>query len=142
PSGDAPRRAIFVHPSDELYGADRMLLQVLDGVQGIRNLDIEVWLPTDIAHGPHPLCVELERRGVRWQHRDIPVLRRAYQHPRHWLSLARSMRKTLCALRDSEADLLFCGTSACLLAAPLGRRAGIPARIVHIQEHWSGRDAT
>ena len=39
---------VFIHPSDELYGADRMLLQLLASVG--EGHSVEVWLPTDLPH--------------------------------------------------------------------------------------------
>ena len=131
----------MVHPSDELYGADRMLLQVLDAMRDHLDADVEVWLPTDVVHGPHPLCEVLTDRGIAWHHRDVPILRRAYATPKGLLALARSARAASKQLRAARPDVVLCGTSAALIVAPLARRAGIPTRAVHIQEVWAGPEA-
>ncbi len=132
---------MVVHPSDELYGADRMLLQVLAAVRDHLRAEVEVWLPTDVEHGPHPLCQVLTERGITWSHRDVPILRRAYAGPAGLVHLARAGRAASTALRDARPDLLLCGTSASLILAPLARRAGVDARVVHIQERWGGAEA-
>ena len=131
-------RILVVHPSDEMYGADRMLLQVVAGMTMIDNVDLEVWLPSDVPHGDHTLCSELTRRGVAWRHADLPVLRRAYLNPSGILAMVRSARSLRRELRHHPPDLLYCGTSASLLAAPIARSAGIRRCMVHVQERWSG----
>ena len=76
---------VLVHPSDELYGADRMLLEMVEAARSDPRVPgLEVWLPDDLAH-PAPelsLCRVLEQRGVAVRHLDLPVLRRAYRTPR------------------------------------------------------------
>ncbi|RYZ25222.1 MAG: hypothetical protein EOP01_10615, partial [Propionibacteriaceae bacterium] len=54
---------VFVHSSDELYGADRMLLEMVEAARADPRVPgLEVWLPTDLEH-PAPelsLCRVLE----------------------------------------------------------------------------------
>jgi glycosyltransferase involved in cell wall biosynthesis len=139
--GSQRPKVVVVHPSDELYGADRMLLQVLAAIRDELDADVEVWLPADVEHGPHPLCEVLTERGIPWSHRDVPILRRAYARPAGMVALGRSCRAASAALREARPDLLLCGTSASLILAPLARRAGVPARVVHIQERWDGAES-
>ncbi len=129
---------VVVHPSDELYGADRMLLHVLEAIRALGGVSVEVWLPDDVPHGAHPLCVELSRRGIHWRHANLPVLRRAYLRPGGLVRMWRAARSLRRDLRAGDVDLLYCGTSACLLASPIARSVGVPHRIVHVQERWSG----
>ncbi|CAB4543973.1 MAG: glycosyltransferase [Actinobacteria bacterium] len=139
PAGGA-QRVVVVHSSDEMYGADRILLQVVAALAD-GGVDVMVWLPDDIVHGPTPLCHELARQGVAFEHRSLPIIRRANLTPRGVLVLARRSWGLRHALRSSRADLVYCMTSACLLAAPVARSSGIRAVALHVQEMWSGSDA-
>ena len=134
----AKRRLIFVHSSDELYGADRMLLEMVAAAENVA--DVEVWLPNDLAHPAAPLCAELIARDVPVRHLNLPILRRAYQNPRGLARLIRAAAALVRELRSARADVLYCTTSAVLLAAPLGRLARVPTVLGHIQEIWSGND--
>src|SRR4051812_43386094 len=120
---------VFVHPSDELYGADRMLLAMVEAARDDPRVpDLEVWLPTDLAH-PAPqlsLCRLLEERDVVVRHLDLPVLRRAYRTPAGLARLARRGAGLLGRLRRSGASTVYCTSSATLLAAPVARLAGVP----------------
>lgn len=135
-------RIVVVHSSDELYGADRMLLHVVDAiVEGI-DADVEVWLPDDVDHGPFPLCVELERRSIPWEHRSLPIMRRAYMSPLGLVRLGRVAWSHWRALRGDRPDMVYLASSACLVSAPLARLAGVRKRMLHLQEGWYGRTAT
>ena len=132
------RRLIFLHSSDELYGADRMLLEMV--AAAVQVADVQVWLPNDLTHPAAPLCEVLIARGVVVRHLDLPVLRRAYQNPRGLLRLAMRSTDLIRQLRAARADAVYCTTSAVLLAAPLARLARVPTVIGSIQEIWSGSD--
>lgn len=134
-------KVVIAHSSDEMYGADRILLQVIDALSDDVGAEVEVWLPTDVEHGRFPLCEQLTRRGIPWQHVTIPVIRRAYLRPAGVVRLMATTWKGWRRLRQSEADLVYCATSACLLVAVLARLAKVPVRVVHIQERWDGREA-
>lgn len=131
-------RVLFIHSSDELYGADRMLLEFLDALpSGVEAL---VWLPTDIAHPDRPLCAELGRRDVAFEHVDLPILRRAYRTPPALLRLlARTvrLRRHLAATRP---DLVYCTTSATFLCAPVARSMRHTRVYGHLQEIWTRSD--
>lgn len=132
------RRLIFLHSSDELYGADRMLLEMVTAARDVA--DVQVWLPNDLAHPAAPLCTKLIADDVLVRHLDLPILRRAYQNPRGLLRLLRGAVALVRELRAARADVLYCTTSAVLLAAPLGRLAGTSTVVGSIQEIWSGSD--
>jgi len=131
---------IFVHPSDELYGADRMLLEIFDALPGAQRKHAEFWLPTDLPHGTARLCDELERRGAIVRHVDLPILRRAYKTPGALLALAFRAFRLLRELRRARPALVYCTTSAAFLAAPVARAAGVPCVVGHVQELWSRSD--
>lgn len=126
---------VFVHSSDEHYGADRILLDIEAALPADWRPRAEFWLPTDMPHGSRPLCHELERRGARVRHVDLPVLRRAYLRPRGLVGLSRRLLALHRELRAQRPDVVYCTTSAMFLVAPIARRAG--ARVIgHVQEIW------
>ncbi|HEY2200690.1 MAG TPA: hypothetical protein VGH56_02295, partial [Solirubrobacteraceae bacterium] len=90
---------IFIHSSDELYGADRMLLESIGALPADQDRDVEVWLPTDLPHVARPLCAELARRGVVVRHIDLPIVRRAYRTPLGLLRLLGRVVTVAAALR-------------------------------------------
>ncbi len=134
-------RLVFVHSSDEMYGADRILLDVHDALPPWHREHAEFWLPTDVPHGPTPLCAELERRGAVVRHVDLPVLRRAYRTPRALAGLARRWGRLARELRRARPALVYCSTSAVLAAAPAARAVGVPSVVGHVQEIWTPGDA-
>ncbi|MGN6607611.1 MAG: glycosyltransferase family 4 protein [Jatrophihabitans sp.] len=129
---------LFIHPSDELYGADRMLLEFLAALPD--DVTPEVWLPQDLEHPQRPLCVELERTGVAVRHVDLPIVRRAYRRPRALLSLVRRTFRLRRQLAGHRPDLVYCTTSAAFLCAAAARFAGVPDVVGHLQEIWSRSD--
>ncbi len=131
---------VFVHPSDELYGADRMLLEMYDAMPDEMRERAEFWLPTDLPHVASPLCVELERRGASVRHVDLPILRRAYRTPRQLWRLARRATKLYSVMRRRRIELVYCTTSAAFLAGPVARCARVPRVLGHVQELWSRSD--
>ena len=68
---------LVVHPSDELYGADRILLRVLDAISGL--VEPVVVLPADVM--PGALSAALHERGIRVERVPLPILRRRYSSP-------------------------------------------------------------
>lgn len=63
---------LFVHSSAELYGADRILLELLAGLRDAGH-GLQVVLPN-----PGPLHDEIKTLGVAVQRRNLGVLRRKY----------------------------------------------------------------
>jgi len=145
------RRVLVVHSSDEMYGADRILLQVVAGmreigtdasaVPGSSPVEVVVWLPDDITHGATPLCHELEREGIAFAHMSLPIIRRANLKPKGLVAMARRSRSMRAAMKRERFDLVYCMTSACLLAAPIARSLRIRAVALHVQEMWAGTEA-
>lgn len=126
---------LFVHPSDELYGADRVLLELIDAVPA--HSSVTVWLADDVDYGERLLTRELQARGVATFREPLPVLRRANLSFR---GLARLIPRTVCAwtrLRGERPDLLYVNTSALALMVPLGRAVGSRV-ITHAHEHLGG----
>lgn len=128
-------RWLVVHPSDEMYGADRMLLEVIDAL-GAADI-ASCWLPTDVNYPDHGLCQALLERNVRAEHRPIPVLRRRYMNPAGLARLAARGAGCLPAIHSlrGSVDAVYLNTSAVLPMAPLLKRRGRKV-IVHIHESW------
>lgn len=139
-TGIARPRAIIVHSSDELYGADRIVIHVATALVE-SGFDVEIWLPSDLEHGPFPLCHRLRELGLPFVHHRLPVLRRAALRPAQLPRLLVDAVRTWRQLRRARPDVVYLGSSACLLAAPLARIVHRTPTIVHIQERWDGRSA-
>ncbi len=135
------RPLVFCHPSDEHYGADRVLLDIWDSLPAEQRETTEVWLPTDLPHGSKPLCHELRARGARVEHVDLPIVRRAYLTPVGLTRLAGRWWRLQRALRGRRPDIVYCTTSAAFLCAPAARAARVPDVVGHVQEVWGARDA-
>jgi glycosyltransferase involved in cell wall biosynthesis len=134
------RIAIF-HPSDESYGADRVM------VQGARDLvaaghEVRVWLPRDVQFRSHPVCDSLADAGIEARHIDLPVLRREYMTLGGMARLiARLLRlmPALCRIAR-QSDVVYLNTSAALLVAPVAALCG--ARVLlHLHESWRPSEA-
>ncbi|TWP33493.1 glycosyltransferase family 4 protein [Leekyejoonella antrihumi] len=132
------QRMIFLHSSDELYGADRILLELLVALPP--GTDAEVWLPTDLKHPARPLCERLHADGRTVRHVDLPIMRRAYQTPSGLVGLTRRAESLRRELRRADPHSVYCTTSAAFLCAPVARLAGVPRVFGHVQEIWSRAD--
>lgn len=129
---------LVVHSSNEMYGADRMLLRVIDSLPD--SVDVVVLLPDDVEPGVDSVERALELRGVRTIVTDVPVLRRAYLRLSRLPELLRRARHFAALLRAEDPDVLWCATSATLLCAPLAALKGVRVRLLHNQEIWSGAE--
>lgn len=131
---------LFVHSSDELYGADRVLGYILNSLTEEERHRSRVWLPSDLEHGAFPLCERIEAQGVRVDHVPLPILRRANLNP---AGLADLSRRSLAFRRHCRAlnpGVVYGTTSATLPA--LAALTGTSSRILlHNQEVWKPREA-
>lgn len=131
----ARRRAIlFVHPSDEGYGADRVLLSAVEGAIGA-GWEVRVLLPHDTE--PGWLTAELRRLGVSAERGPLAPARRRYFTlvglPAYLLALYRAR----CFVRHAAAGwrpgVIHINTSALLAAAIVGR-PGDARLLWHVHE--------
>ncbi|MGP9650377.1 glycosyltransferase family 4 protein [Glutamicibacter sp. 287] len=132
-------KLLLIHSSDELYGSDRILVEVVDALR--EDFEILVWLPTDHQDGKRRLFHLLRERQVSVEHVDMPILRRALLNPRGLGRMLRLAPRMLKLIRGAHADQVYLMTSACLLLAPLARLAGVARATVHIQEPWGKRES-
>lgn len=137
-SATAPDKGVLlVHSSDEMYGADRILLEVVTALRELSGRPVEVWLP---AAEPGALSAELVERGVPIRQLELPILRRSNASVLGLAQLVRASAATLRALRRRRPCTVYLMTSACLPVAPLARLAGARSVLVHVQEMWSRFD--
>ncbi len=130
-----PRTILFVHPSDELYGSDRCLLEI---VRGLPEIDRAiVVLPTDFPYDG-ALSRELLAAGARIERVNMLVLRRAMLSPRQAPLLFRRMiggALTLARLiRGYDVDLVHSNTLAVVCGAIASRLCRRP-HLWHVHEH-------
>jgi glycosyltransferase involved in cell wall biosynthesis len=131
---------LFVHSSDELFGADRVLLDVLDAMPSGLASQAVVMLPNDLAHSEYPLCEVLRARGIQYHHVSLPIIRRANLNPRGVRASAQCVADFRKRLRLLSPAVIYGTTSATLLA--LASAPTSSARIIfHNQEIWKPAEA-
>jgi glycosyltransferase involved in cell wall biosynthesis len=125
---------VILHGSDEAYGADRILLEVIRGLAAGGRRPIVV-LPGDTP--PGWLSAELRGLGVPVRRLDLAVARRRYLRPaglpRYALSLVKARRAVRRLAAAERATVIHVNTSALLVGGILGHPGG--ARILwHVHE--------
>lgn len=116
-----PKRILFVHSGNDMYGADLILLKLLKGLDRSRFFPVVV-LPQDSKH-INRLAPELERAAIEYRFVRMSVMRRKYFKPLKifpWfldfivgtLSLAILMKKRRIALVHSNTLAVPCGALA------------------------------
>lgn len=134
-SSGKPVVVLFVHHSNDLYGADVMLLETVRRLDPLR-FSAHVVLPSD-AKGTGGLCAELARIrvGVTWM--PLPIFRRKYLRPRYLFSyLARSITsffKLRSLILELEANIVHLNTLAVAPTALSVRAASVPI-VWHVHE--------
>lgn len=124
------KHVLFVHAADELYGADKVLLGLVQGLDRSRFRSTVV-LPDDVAYDGG-LSAQLRASGIAVRHLRLAVLRRKYFNPvgavkLAWWCAGSGARLARFARRE-QVDLVFSHTAAVVsgaLAASLGRRPHI-----------------
>lgn len=131
----SPKTLLYVHASDEMYGADYILLQLLDQLPRALWRPIVV-IPTDIPY-ERLLTKELQARGIEVVHYPTAILRRKYFTPLGLLHYGwRLIASTLFLLRLIRRErvcLVHSNTAAVLPGALAARLSGTP-HIWHIHE--------
>lgn len=129
------RPILFIHSSNELYGSDRILLQVLSTLPSHMRCRSIVWIPDDSSESG--LTERLTAAGISWRILPLPVLRRHYFSPGGVFGLLRNALFAWLAIIRLRPSIVYCTTSASLGSAPLARAAGVRNVLVHVQEVWS-----
>jgi len=126
---------LVVHASDELYGSDRVLLDILSRLDRDR-LEPLVVLPDDVPEGG-PLSEALGRCRIEVQRHPIGVLRRRYLRPAGLPALAARLlaaRRRLGRLaRERDVALVYSNTVAVQVGGLVARRLRLP-HVWHVHE--------
>lgn len=128
-SEGVPDSVLVAHPSAELYGSDRVLLESVSGlIEDGRQ--VVVALP-----GPGPLEAALVERGAQVVHCPTPVLRKSALSPRGLVRLAGQALGSIGAARRLVAGhrLVYVNTLTIPLWLLAGRLAGVPV-VCHVHE--------
>ncbi len=130
-----PRTLLYVHASDEMYGADVILLQLLDQLPRAEWRPLVV-VPTDVAY-EGLLTQELAERGIELVHYPTAILRRKYFTPVGLLQyLWRLILSTIFLarlIRREQVCLVHSNTAAVIPGALAARLTGTP-HVWHIHE--------
>jgi glycosyltransferase involved in cell wall biosynthesis len=122
---------LVAHPSPDLYGSDKMLLESIDAIveHGHRAV---VTLPES-----GPLVPMIEERGAEVRHCRTPVLRRAYLSPKGIVSLAgdaiASARPGMALFKEFRPDVLYLSTLTAPEWLALAKAARVPS-LCHVHE--------
>jgi len=126
---------LFVHNSNDLYGAEVILLNLLRGLDRSRYR-ILVALPEDMQH-LNQLSVCLEEAGIPCLFLPLGVLRRRYCRPRYILRYAFEVLRGTFALvrliRSEGVDLVHTNTLTVFSAVFAARITGRP-HLWHVHE--------
>ncbi|GIG19679.1 glycosyl transferase [Cellulomonas chitinilytica] len=123
------------HPSPDLYGSDRQLLESITAIVE-RGGTVDLVLPSD-----GPLLPLARARGAHVLVASFPVLRKSLLHPLRlpgllWRSATATVRATRW-LRRVRPDVLYVNTVTIPVWALAGRLAGVPV-LAHVHEAEDG----
>lgn len=128
---------LVLHPSDENYGADTVLREIVRFLR--QEHEIEVWLPNDVVYPKRLLSKELEAQGIQVRRTEVPVLRRANLGLRGLMTTVKRMAGLYRAIRSCNCSIVYLNTSAVLVGGLCARAAGRRA-VLHQHEIWSRTD--
>lgn len=124
-----------------MYGADRMLVEILKALPSNDRAAVAVLIPDDLPPNDALLQKELTQLGVQTVIGPLPVLRRRYLSVHGLLPLFRRAWQTFRVMAKERPDVVYCTTSAMVLCLPLARLAGVRRVVLHVQEIWSPKEA-
>ncbi|WP_433333633.1 glycosyltransferase family 4 protein [Spirillospora sp. CA-294931] len=125
---------VLAHPSPDLYGSDRMLIESVRALVPERR--VVVTLPSG-----GPLARALDDAGAEIVILPVPVLRKAYMSPLGLVRLAasatRALPRAVGLLRRHKAAALYVNTVTVPLWLVAGRLARVPS-LCHVHEAEDG----
>lgn len=124
-----PRSILIAHPSAELYGSDRVMVETIEGLQ------LRGWQVVTTVPAPGPLIPEIERRGGRVVVSPAPVLRKSALRPLGMVRLlATAIRSLVPSIRlIRAADMVYVSTLTIPSWIVLGRLLRRPV-VCHVHE--------
>lgn len=124
-------RVLVAHPSPDLYGSDRVLLESVKGLV-TAGMRVTVTLPT-----MGPLVAELETAGATVSICPAPVLRKSILRPKGFaqfcIQTLRGVAGGMTLIRVCSPDVLYVNTVTIPLWALLGKLLGKPV-LTHVHE--------
>lgn len=126
---------LYVHPSNELYGADRSLLRL------VRGLDKEKYSPLVVVANDLEyeglLTEKLAASNIQFMESKLGVLRRRYQNPKGLALFSnrtlQSARQLAAYCRANQAALIHTNSTAVFSGGLAARWARVP-HIWHVRE--------
>ena len=125
------KRILYLHAGAEMYGADKVLLELIKG------LDKDEFEPHVILPNDGPLVGALGQVGAQVSVLDYPILRRKYFNPKGIVDYIRSYhfyaKQIASYAKEHSVDLVHNNTTAVLEAIYLKRKLKLPL-IWHVHE--------
>ena len=125
------KRILYLHAGAEMYGADKVLLELIKGLDK-DEFDPHVILPND-----GPLVESLRQVGAQVSVLDYPILRRKYFNPKGIADYIRSYnfyaKQIALYAREHSIDMVHNNTAAVLEGIYLKRKLKLPL-IWHVHE--------
>src|ERR1700731_72232 len=123
-----PQPILVVHNNNDLYGGDKILLELLRRLDRTRFVPFVV-LPTDTRH-INRFSPELEKLGIEYSFVHLGVLRRRYfklwRLPRFAFEVLAGIWMLLRIIRKRKIQLVHTNTNTILAGAIAARIAGLP----------------
>lgn len=125
------KRILYLHAGAELYGADRVLLELIKGLNK-NEFEAHVILPTDGI-----LVSALKEVGAKVEIINYPILRRKYFNPKgilnYFMSYNRYSKQVANYAQSNNIDLIHNNTTAVLEGIYLKKKLKLPL-IWHVHE--------
>lgn len=125
------KRILYLHASAEMYGADKVLLELIKGLDS-KEFEAHVILPNDGV-----LVEALRQVGAQVSVLDYPILRRKYFNPKGIADYIRSYnfyaKQIALYAREHSIDMVHNNTAAVLEGIYLKRKLKLPL-IWHVHE--------
>jgi glycosyltransferase involved in cell wall biosynthesis len=123
-----PQPILVVHNNNDLYGGDKILLELLRRLDRTRFVPLVV-LPMDTRH-INRFSPELEKLGIEYRFVHLGVLRRRYftlwRLPRFAFEVLAGIWTLLKIIRKRKIQLVHTNTNTLLAGAIAARIAGLP----------------
>ena len=125
------KRILYLHAGAEMYGADKVLLELIKGLDS-KEFEAHVILPNDGV-----LVEALRQVGAKVSVLDYPILRRKYFNPKGIADYIRSYnfyaKQIALYAREHSIDMVHNNTAAALEGIYLKRKLKLPS-IWHVHE--------